>query len=133
MAFVGRELKFSWDSTTLAGVRTRGVTMNNDLIDVTSDDSNGWQTLLAIPGVKSVEITIGGITENEVLINEFFKANPTGEALQATLPTSLSNAGNYSGTFMVSSLETSGEHSGELEFTATFMSSGPVTYVASSA
>lgn len=131
MAFNGREFTFDWDSTTLVGVRSRGVTMSNEMVDVTTDDDSGWRTLLATPGVKSVEVTISGISSDEVLMAEFFNANTTGESLVGNLPSSLTTPGNLTGTYHLSSLETNGDHDGAVEFSATFMSSGEVTYTAS--
>lgn len=131
--FNGRELTFDWDSTTLVGVRTRGVTNTNALVDVTTDDDAGWRTLLATPGLKNVDVTLSGITSDEVMIAEFFNSAPTGETLQVDLPSSLASPGNVSGTFMLQSLETSGDHDGAVEFSMTLQSSGEVTYTASSA
>ncbi|MGB1215975.1 MAG: phage tail tube protein [Pikeienuella sp.] len=131
--FNGRELTFDWDSTTLVGVRTRGVAANNSLVDVTTDDDAGWRTLLGTPGLKSIDITLSGITSDEIMIAEFFNAAPTGETLQADLPSSLASPGNFSGTFMLQALETSGDHDGAVEFSMTLQSSGAVTYTASSA
>lgn len=131
--FNGRELTIDWDSTTLVGVRTRGVTNTNEMVDVTTDDDSGWRTLLATPGIKSVEVTAGGISSDEVLLAEFYNASTTGEALQINLPSSLTTPGNISGTFHLASFEVTGEHDGAVEFSATFQSSGAVTYTASSA
>jgi predicted secreted protein len=55
------------------------------------------------------------------------EASITGETLVVNLPTT---TGTLTGTFFVSSYEENGEHDGAAEFTATFMSSGAVTYVA---
>lgn len=129
--FNGRELTIDWDATTLVGVRTRGVTNSNEMVDVTTDDDAGWRTLLATPGVKSVEVTVGGISSDEVLLAEFYNASTTGETLKIDLPSSLTTPGNVSGTFHLASFEITGEHDGAVEFSSTFQSSGAVTYTAS--
>ena len=123
----GRALQIKWDAVTLVGVRTKGYTVTNDYVDVTTDDDNGWRTLLATPGLRSVEVTVGGISSDQVLIAEMFKANITGEPLVVELPTT---TGTLAGTFLCSSFEQSGEHDGAVEFSATFMSNGVVTYTA---
>ena len=123
----GRALTIDWDSVTLVGVRTKGYTITNDYVDVTTDDDDGWRTLLADPGLRSVEVTAGGISSDQVLIAEMMKANITGEPLTIQLPTT---TGTLAGTFLVSSFEQSGEHDGAVEFSATFMSNGVVTYTA---
>lgn len=131
--FNGRELTIDWDAVTLVGVRSKTVSMSNDMVDVTTDDDSGWRTLLADPGLKSIEVQVSGITSSEVVIAEFFNASTTGETLKVDLPSALANPGNLSGTYHLSSMEISGEHDGAYEFTATFMSSGAVTYTASTA
>ena len=123
----GRNLTIDWDTVTLVGVRTKGYTITNDYVDVTTDDDDGWQTLLADPGLRSVEVTAGGISSDQVLLAEMMKSNITGEPLTIQLPTT---TGTLAGTFFVSSFEQTGEHDGAVEFTASFMSSGPVTYTA---
>jgi TP901-1 family phage major tail protein len=123
----GRALTIDWDSTTLVGVRTRGYTVTNDYVDVTTDDDDGWRTLLADPGLRSMEVTVGGISSDQVLIAEMFNASITGETLTVQLPTT---TGTLAGTFLLSSFEQTGEHDGAVEFSATFMSSGEVTYTA---
>lgn len=121
----GRALEIDWDAVTLVGVRTKGWTATADLVDVTTDDDNGWRTLLATPGLRSVEVTVGGISSDQVLIAEFFSG--TGETLTVQLPTT---TGTLAGTFYLSSFEQTGEHDGAVEFSATFMSSGAVAYTA---
>jgi TP901-1 family phage major tail protein len=133
MAFNGRQFTFDWDSTTLAGVRSRSVSISNDYVDVTNDDDAGWRALLADPSVRSVEVTISGISSDEVLLAEIMKASITGEVLQADLPSTLAVPGNLSGTYVVSSFEQSGDHDGAVEFSSTFMSNGAIVYTASAA
>jgi TP901-1 family phage major tail protein len=127
MAKSGRDLTFTWDSVALAGVQTKGYTVSNTYVDVTTDDEDGWRTLLADPGLRAVEATVGGITKNQVLLAEVMKASITGEPLLIDLPTT---TGTLAGTFLCSSYEETGEHDGAVKFTATFMSSGAVTYTA---
>jgi TP901-1 family phage major tail protein len=123
----GRALTIDWDSVTLVGVRTKGYTVTNDYVDVTTDDDDGWRTLLADPGVRSVEATVGGISSDQVILAEIMKANISGEPLTIQLPTT---TGTLAGTFLCSSFEQSGETDGAVEFSATFMSNGAVTYTA---
>lgn len=123
----GRLLTLTWDGAVLAGVRTRGYSITNDMIDVTTDDSLGWRTLLATPGLRSLEATVGGVTQNQVLLASIMNASMTSDALVVNLPTT---TGTLTGQFYVTSFEENGEHDGAVEFTATFMSTAAVTYVA---
>lgn len=132
--FNGRKLTIDWDSVTLVGVRTRAFSVSNEHVDVTNDDDSGWRTLLADPGLRSIEVTVGGITSDEILVNEVMKASIEGEPLDVLLPTGtaagVSTPGKLAGTFFCSSFEQTGEHDGAVEFSATFMSSGEITYTA---
>lgn len=124
----GRELAIDWSSTTLVGVRSKTFSINNEYVDVTTDDDAGWVTRLSDPGLRSVEVTVAGITEDQILIAEMMAANVASDTLSISLPTG--TGASLSGSFLVSSFEGSGEHDGAYEFSATFMSTGEVTYAA---
>jgi len=132
--FNGRALTIDYSTTTLVGVRTRGFTVTNDYVDVTTDDDSGWRTLLADPGLRSIEVTVGGITQDEILLADMMAASVATDTVDANLPTGTANgvvtAGKLSGSFLISSYEQTGEHDGSAEFTATFMSTGTITYTA---
>lgn len=125
----GRDLTIEWGAgpTTLVGVRTRGYTVTNDYVDVTTDDDSGWRTLLAKPGLRSIEVTVGGISSDQVLIADIMDANVAAKTLHIEFPLT---TGNLVGSFLVSSFEQTGEHDGAVEFSATFMSTGSVAYTA---
>jgi len=127
-----RKLVIDWDSTTLAGVQSKSFSINNEMVDVTTDDDAGWRTLLADPGLRSVEVTVSGITSDEVLLADVMAASISATTLDVTLPTSLSSAGTLSGEFYISNFEeNAGSSDGAVEFSASFMSSGEITYTAS--
>lgn len=131
--FNGRALTVDWSATTLVGVQTRGFTVSNEYVDVTTDDDTGWRTLLDDPGIRSVEVTVSGITSDEVLLAAIMAASVASTTLDVNLPSDLGSPGDISGSFLVSSYENNGEHDGAVEFSATFMSTGTVTYTASAA
>ena len=127
----GSALTFTWDSTTVAGLKTRGLTINNQHADITSDDDSGWRTFLADPVVQSISITLSGIADSEDVLADAMAASVTGKTIVATLPSSLTTPGNLNGTFHVTSFEISGNHDGAAEYSGTFESTGAVTYSAS--
>jgi len=127
MAISGRSVRISRNGSNIVGARTDSVTINNEPLDITDRDDAGWRTLLATPGVRSIEATASGISSDQVLLAEMMKSSITGEPLTIQLPTT---TGTLAGTFLVSSFEQSAEHEGAVEFSATFMSSGVVTYTA---
>lgn len=123
----GRALTIDYATTTLVGVRTKGYTVTNDYVDVTTDDDDGWRVLLADPGLRSVEVTVGGISSDQVLLAAIMAASVASATVTVQLPTT---TGTLAGSYLISSFEQTGEHDGAVEFSATFMSSGAVTYTA---
>jgi len=47
--------------TTVAGLRTTQLSINGELVVVTSKDSGGWRELLSGAGVRSVSVSAAGI------------------------------------------------------------------------
>lgn len=131
--FNGRELTIDWSAATLVGVQSKTISNTNTLVDVTTDDDAGWRTLLADPGLKAVDVTVSGVSSDEVLLAEFYNASVTGETLQVDLPSSLAAPGNLSGTFLLVSFNQEATHDGSYNFEAQFQSTGAVTYTASAA
>lgn len=129
-----RDFSIDWDSTTIVDVQSKAFTINAEPVDVTTDDDSGWRTLLDDPGVRSVEVTVSGIADDESVLADIMAASDLTLALSATLPTALASAGTLAGTFFVTNFEyNGGSPDGAVEFSATFQSSGAVTYTASSA
>lgn len=131
----GRDLMidFGTSPTQLVGVRTKGFTVTAEPVDVTTDDDGGERILLPDPGLRSAEISVAGITSDEILMAEIM-SGVTGRTLKnavVDLPSTLANPGQVSGSFFVSTFEITGEYQGAVEFSATLMSAGALTYTPS--
>jgi len=129
----GRALTVAATGTTLVGIRSKGLSISQTPVDVTNDDDAGVRTLLAEPGVRAAEITVAGVSEDEVLLNRVMTA-PASQTLittAVTLPSTLAVPGTVSGDFFISEFSLNGEHDGAAEFSATLMSAGALTYTAS--
>ena len=133
MAFSGRALTIDLDTTTLVGVRTKGLSITNEYVDVTTDDDDGWRKLLTDPSLRACEVTVSGISDDEVLLAAIMEASKSNDAISINLPSSLANPGTVAGNFLISALETTANYDGSMEFSATFMSTGEFTYTASAA
>ena len=75
IGIIGREVTANVGGSVVVGVNSKGFTFNNELLDTTDDNSSGWSERMAIPGLKSIEFTMSGITKNLELINTFFAAS----------------------------------------------------------
>lgn len=64
IGIVGRQVIVKVAGQAFLGTQTKGLTVNNERLDTTDDNSNGWQEALAIPGEKSIEQAISGQVKN---------------------------------------------------------------------
>lgn len=117
---LGRKVILKIDNTPIAGLQTKGFTINNTIIDITDDYDQGLQTMLAEPGLKAVEISGNGVCDTTALLDLSLSNN-----VSASMTFDF-GAYTVSGTFMVSSYGESMEHATARTFTASFSSSGAV-------
>lgn len=115
--------------TTVAGIRTRTLSLNQNTVDVTdSDSANQWRELLAGVGIKSASISGDGIfgdaDSDEDIRAAFFDG--THLTYQFVVP----DFGTIEGAFQVASLEYTGGYEEALQFSATFESAGELTFTA---
>jgi len=114
--------------TTIAGLRSTGLTINNEMVDITNKDSAGFRTLLADAGVSSVSVSGSGVftdTATEILVQT--------SAIDMTLDNYeiiFESGDKFSGPYQVTSYERSGEHNGEVAYSLTLESSGTITFTA---
>lgn len=110
----------------VAGVRSKGVTINKEPIDVTTDDDEGWRKLLNKPATKSVDISVEGVTKDDSLRETIM----TGEsAVLAVLAVEYSDGSFLIGDFHLVSVEETGEYEDAVTFSGSLQSSGAVVFV----
>lgn len=134
------KMDISGTQTTVGGLRSTSITMNDEAVDVTNKDSLGTRTLLAGAGVNSISISGSGVFTDsacEVAVRAAFNLQqntsdgssaqtPAFETFQFLIP----NLGTYTGTFMIASIEYSGEFNGEVTYSMSFESAGYITFAA---
>ena len=125
--YTGRAIALLWNSVAIAGVREKSVKLDGSAVDVTSDESNGWQTLLAEAGENKVEIGISGVTKSDVLKTDWFAGTRT-RAVSITYP----DGGVLAGMFYMANYSDKGPYKDATTFEASLMSSGTVTYTPAS-
>ena len=122
---IGRDFVVKKAGTAIAGVRTKTVTFNGEPVDVTSDDDNGFRTMLSGAGQKSIDMSVEGLTKDDVLRG----AALSGSSLLLTdVTVEYPNGDTISGDFFMNSLEETGTYNDAMTFTASFQSSGAFTY-----
>ncbi len=129
-ALVGRNVTFTptGSGVPVTGMRTKTISINNEPIDITSDDDNGWQTFLDNdPAQRGIEMSVEGITKDAALIN---LAVSGGSALISEYELEIQGLGTFTGDFHIGSLELGAPYNEAVTFSCTIRSSGEPTWVA---
>jgi TP901-1 family phage major tail protein len=129
----GKDLLLKIDSnglgsfTTVAGLRSKRIAFNSETVDITDADSAGrWRELLAGSGVQRAAISGSGIfkdAQSDAAIRSRFFAGEIA-AWQFAVP----SFGTVEGAFLITALEYTGAHDGEVTFEIALESAGPVSF-----
>jgi len=106
--------------STIGGVRSRTITLNNETVDITTSDEAPWRQLLADTGLRSVSLSGSGVFKDEAAINSVENAafNGTIDEYQIVF----GNGDIIQGLFALTSFEYAGEHVGEQSYSVSFES-----------
>jgi len=116
-------------SVTVAGGRSKSITLNKETVDITDSDSTGqWRELLAGAGVKNVSVSLSGVFKDSA-VEGLVLGDFTGDVL-STYELVVPALGTFSGTYDIPSLEYSGEYNGEVQYSMTFESAGAISFTA---
>ena len=114
---------------TVAGLRSRKIAFNAELVDVThAESADRWRELLAGASVKRAAISGRGLFKDaasDALVRQAFFDGAIN-ACQVIVP----DFGTIAGAFQISALEFSGEHNGEVTFDISLESAGALTFAA---
>lgn len=129
----GRDLLLKIDNgagfVSAAGLRSRRLAFNAQLVDVTDAESAGrWRELLGGAGVQRASVSGSGIFKDQAsdaLVRSLFFAG-TIAGWQVVIP----DFGTVAGPFQIAALEYSGAHDGEVTFEIALESAGALTFEA---
>ena len=117
--------------TSIAGLNSKSITINNSAIDVTTPDAttpSGALWAASLNGLKSMSVSGDGIfldeSAQEGRLNTIaMQADPVAN-FELVVP----DFGTYSGSFRVTSLEFGGETEGATTFSLSLESNGTIAY-----
>lgn len=112
----------------VGGLRSKSMSLSSDGIDITSEDSDEWTTLLDGAGIRSMEISGDGVYNNSAVFQGVvtkFLANQ----LTCLAFVEYKSGRVYSGCFKITSLEITGSHDGEATYSMSASSSGAIATV----
>lgn len=115
------------DYTTVAGLRTKRLVLNQQTIDVTDSESAGcWRELLGNTGIRRASLSASGIFKDKMsdsrLRSTFF------DGASADYQLIMPDFGTLSGAFMITALEYAGNHDGEVTFDIALESAAELTF-----
>jgi len=128
MSLVGRKVTFTPTSagTPVTGMRTKSITLNNEPIDITSDDDDGFRTFLASdPAERSIDMSVDGITKDSALIE---LAAAGGSALISEYSLDFPGLGTFLGDFFIGTIELGAPYNDAVTFSANIQSSGEFVF-----
>lgn len=109
---------------TIAAIQTKNPTIAREPIDVTTDDDDGFRTLLATPGKKQIDLSFSGVTEDDVLLEAAAAGANVFERINLLYP----SGATIEGDFFFNNLSITGETEGSTTFEGEMQSSGAWTY-----
>jgi len=112
--------------TTVGGLRSTSITLNDEAVDVTTKDSSNYRELLANGGVKSVSVSGSGVFTD--VASETTLKSAYGAAEFNNFQIIVPDFGTFTGKFMVASIEYGGEYNGEVTYSVTLESSGETAF-----
>lgn len=118
----------SGSKTTIGGLRSSSITLNDEMVDITNKDSSNNRTLLPQGGIQSMSISGSGVFTDSASEREL--RAQFGAAAFIAYDFVIPDLGTYSGSFQITSLEFAGEYNGEATYSVTLESSGAVTFAA---
>ena len=121
-------MDISGTMTTIGGLRSTSITINDEAVDITNKDSGSSRTLLPSGGILSMTVSASGVftdaTSETTLRSKVHQSS--FESYNIIIP----DLGTYAGSFMIASLEYAGEYNGEVTYSITLESSGAISFSA---
>lgn len=119
----GRTYTISVGGTDIATARTKSFTINNSVINVTSDVDDGLQRLLDVPGEKSIEVSVEGLIDSTDT-TLFDLANSGTDIVAEIIFTSASET--ITGDFAITSYNEGQPYNDAVTFSASLSSDGAI-------
>ncbi len=122
------KIAVSGTQTTVGGLRSSSITLNDEMVDITNKDSSNNRTLLPQGGIQSMTVSGSGVF-TDAASEQQLRTNFGGATL-SSMSFVIPDLGTYAGSFQITSLEYAGEFNGEATYSITAESSGAITFTA---
>jgi TP901-1 family phage major tail protein len=112
--------------TTVAGMRSTSMTLNNEIVDVTDKDGDAWRKVLAGAGIQSMSIKLSGVMSDAASAMDMQAKAFANTIHNYELVSGLGDT--FAGAFQITSFERGGEYNKEETYSLTLESAGTITY-----
>ena len=124
--YLGRKVLATVDGTSYINGRTKNLSINNEMVNITSAGDDGIQRFLTEMGEKAVELSIEGLAIGEELLDKALSTD-LSVAVVLTFPAEAGATGfTITGTFVMPSYSLGMPYNEATTVSATFSSSGAV-------
>lgn len=120
-AAVGRDVTMTWGGQALLGIREKKLNCNDEPINISSGEDGGVQVLLESSGEDSIEISLTGVSKDQILKNAYMAG---GASRRNTAVLTYPNGATLSGTFQLSGWKEGQPYKEAITFEVTLKSSG---------
>jgi len=121
--FAGRTILVRQGGQVIAGIRTKTLTFEGEPIDVTSDENDGWRTLLSVYGTRGLTASVEGVVKSHQL-----KIAALSQAVMSELTFTWPDGFEVVGDFALSNYTETGAYDDAATFSCEFRSSGELAY-----
>jgi len=129
-----RDLLIKKGATRLAGINSKSIAVAKEPIDITTDEDNGFRTLLDVAGTKTLDISFSGVTKDAVLRGLIMSGSSqlyTDITIEYPPVGAEATGATIAGDFYLGNLTENGSSpDGTIEFDGTLQSSGEWTFTA---
>lgn len=113
----------------VAGLRSRSITLNSEIVDVTNADSAGlWREILDECGVRSAQMSGEGVFVDDTGAEAVRDAVFSNKVRDAKI--FIPGWGTFEGKWKVSQLQINGDYNGEVKTGFQLDSAGEITFTA---
>lgn len=112
--------------TTVGGMRSTAIAINNTSVDITDKDSDSWTELLADAGGRNVTVRASGIFKDTA--SETTVLNAAMAGLIDNYEVVFEDGSKFSGGFQIENLEYTGDNNDTRQYSFNLVSSGEITF-----
>jgi TP901-1 family phage major tail protein len=113
------------DPIVVPALKAKSIKLNKELIDITTDDSNGWRELLTDSGTRSVDIELEGLVIDRSLLERW--DNEEHLTLKIVIPGATAAGAQFDGDFALASADIKADMEDAVQATTSFQSTGVIT------